>query len=68
MEDVTSGRPPETAPADPPFDLQDALLAAGIAFAEIACLLIWWPSALILAAVFCLGFALLIERSKKKKR
>lgn len=48
------------------FDLQDTLLLAGIVFAELAAWVIWWPSSLLLAAVFCFGFAYLIERAKKR--
>lgn len=48
------------------FDLQDGLIVAGIAFAEAAAMVIWWPASLILAALFCLGFAIMIELSKSK--
>jgi hypothetical protein len=68
IEDVTHGRLPKPAPADPRFDLQDFLLAAGIAFAEAAALVTWWPAALIIAAAFCLGFTLLIEIEKRRER
>lgn len=48
------------------FDLQDGLIVAGIACAEAAAIVIWWPASLVVAALFCLGFALMIERSKSK--
>jgi hypothetical protein len=51
------------------LDLQDILIVAGIVCAEAAAAVIWWPAALILAALFCFGFAYLIEvaRAKEKK-
>lgn len=64
IEDVTK---PEgiLVPAEPSgMDLQDGLLIAGVAFSEIAAIVIWWPSALILASLWCLGFAYMIERTE----
>ena len=49
------------------IDLQDCLLVLGIASGETACAVIWWPSSLILACLFCFTFAWLIERAKKAK-
>jgi hypothetical protein len=46
----------------PRVDLQDFLLIGGIGFLEVSAWVIWWPSALILAGLFCFGFAYLIER------
>jgi hypothetical protein len=45
-------------------DLQDVLLICGIALLEIAAAAIWWPSALILGGLLCLGFVCLIEHKK----
>jgi hypothetical protein len=54
------------APAEPKnLDLQDWLLIGGICFSEGAAVVIWWPASLVLASVWCLLFAWLIERSKK---
>lgn len=50
------------------IDLQDCLLLAGIISGEAAAIVIWWPSSLILAALFAFGFAYLIEKAKKAKR
>ena len=63
IEDATKPRGVLVA-AVKQFDLQDALLLAGIVFWEIAAAVIWWPSALVLAGAFCLGFAILIEKTK----
>lgn len=60
-------KPDLVVTVDTSLDLQDWLLIGGAAAAEAAALAIWWPSALIVAAVFCLGFAYLIERDKKHK-
>ena len=46
------------------LDLQDCLLVGGVGFLEASALVIWWPSALILAGVFCFSFVLLIERER----
>ncbi len=46
-------------------DLQDYLIVAGMFSGETAAAVIWWPASIILAAVFCFGFAYLIERAKK---
>jgi hypothetical protein len=46
------------------IDLQDCLLALGIVAGETAAAVIWLPAALILAMLFCFGFAYLIEKSK----
>ena len=62
------GRPVPAVQAPESLDLQDVLLIAGIAFAESGALVIWWPSALILAALFCFGFAYLLARGSKAKR
>lgn len=62
------GRPqPRSVPVPSGIDLQDYLLIGGIVTGEGACAVIWWPSALILACMFCFTFAWLIERSKKAK-
>lgn len=61
------GRPAaalQSAPSQD-IDLQDVLLFAGIISAETAGIVIWWPSAFILAAIFCFGFAYMIERTKR---
>ena len=50
------------------FDLQDALLAGGIALGEVAAWVIWWPAALILGCLFCFGFAYMIEIAKSKEK
>lgn len=68
IEDVTAGKPAAPVQVEEKFDLQDGLVLGGIGFAEAAALVIWWPASLILAAVFCLGFALMIELSKKSER
>jgi hypothetical protein len=61
------GRPvPQPRPVPSAVDLQDYLLMGGIVTGEGACIAIWWPAALILAALFCFTFAWLIERSKVK--
>lgn len=69
IEDAdTSGRV-KLAPAPSPpggLDLQDWMMLCGLAFWEVAALVIWWPAALLLAGCFCLGFSVLIERSKAK--
>ena len=62
------GRPAPPVKAPESWDLQDGLLIAGIVFAEAAALVIWWPSALILAALFCFGFAYLLAHGSKAKR
>jgi hypothetical protein len=62
------GRPAPAVQAPESWDLQDGLLIAGIVFAESGALVIWWPSALILAALFCFGFAYLLARGSKAKR
>jgi hypothetical protein len=63
------GRPQPAPPrVESRMDLQDYLLIAGVVFAEAAALVIWWPAALILAAMLCFGFALLIEKSKSRKK
>lgn len=64
---------PIAAPKQPSprrFDLQDALIAVGILTGETAALVIWWPAALILACLFCFGFAYMIEiaRAKEQKK
>lgn len=62
--------PPEQGGGIPPissWDLQDWLLVVGILCLEGAAGVIWWPSALILAGLFCLSFAFLIERERKNK-
>lgn len=65
IEDATSQ--PERVPAPKParLDVQDGLLIMGIGCWEAAAIVIWWPAALILAGLFCLGFAFLIERATK---
>lgn len=50
------------------FDLQDALLINGVLCGEIAAAIIWWPAAFILASLFSLGFAYLIEKSRMKDK
>ena len=62
------GKPALPPPPPPPsgLDLQDGLILGGIAAGETAALVIWWPAALILACLFCFGFAWLIELEKKK--
>jgi hypothetical protein len=62
------GRPAPAVQALESWDLQDGLLIAGMVFAESGALVIWWPSALILAALFCFGFAYLLARGSKAKR
>ena len=63
------GKPPREAPrAESRVDLQDTLVLSGILCGEAAAAVIWWPSALVLAALFCFAFAYLIERSKPKER
>jgi len=49
------------------LDLQDWLLMGGVGFLEASALVIWWPSALILAGLFCFSFVLLIERNRGAK-
>lgn len=65
IEDAASA--PEAAPGPevkaPAVDLQDCLLIAGVVFFEAAALVIWWPSALILAGIFCFVFVALIQRT-----
>lgn len=58
--------PPSTDASSPPapFGLEDGLLTAGVLFAEVAAVVIWWPSALILAAVFCFLAVFFIVRMK----
>jgi hypothetical protein len=63
---IEDGAKPPKPPVEDGFDLQDGLILAGVAFAELAAALIWWKAAIILAAIFCLGFAWLIERAKSK--
>lgn len=60
--------PSRDDPAAPALDLQDALILTGVACGELAAAVIWWPSALILAFVFCFVFAYLIERAKSKEK
>jgi hypothetical protein len=48
------------APAPVGLDLLDFLLAGGVLSAEAAAAIIWWPAVLILAALFCFGWAYLI--------
>ena len=64
-----NGKPvPVKKPEKPSeVDLQDRLLVAGILLGEVAALVIWWPSALILGCLFCFGFAYLIEQAKAKE-
>lgn len=47
------------------LDLQDWLLFGGVAFSEGFLAVVWWPSALALAAAWCIVFVILIERSKR---
>jgi len=47
------------------WDLQDALLILGVLLLEAAAAAIWWPAALILGGLLSLGFAWLIEKSKR---
>lgn len=67
---VEHGNPAPVAPPSPDasFDIQDWLIGIGITSGECAAVAIWWPSALILAMVFCFGFAWLIERSKVSEK
>jgi len=62
------GRPAPAVHAPDSWDLQDALLIAGIVFGEAAAAVIWWPASLILASLFCFGFAYLLARGSKAKR
>lgn len=48
------------------FDLQDGLLISGVITGEAASIVIWWPSALILASLLSFVFWYLIEKSKRK--
>ncbi|HXI92977.1 MAG TPA: hypothetical protein VNO24_23475 [Blastocatellia bacterium] len=66
-EDAPEKPPVLTSSESQSFDLQDGLLIAGILSLEAAAIVIWWPSALILAGLFALGFVFLMERAKKKK-
>lgn len=68
IEDAGLPAEPEAPAADRSVDLQDILLASGILFLEAAASVIWWPAALILAGLFCLGFAFLIERDRAKRK
>jgi hypothetical protein len=47
--------------------LQLCLLGAGVLFSEVAAVVIWWPAALVLAALFCFGFSVLIARATRIK-
>lgn len=49
------------------FDLQDALLALGIALLAGGVAAIYWPAALILGGVIALLMVALIERAKHGK-
>lgn len=42
------------------------MLALGIASAEAAAYVIWWPAALILLSLFCFASVYLIELEKKR--
>lgn len=48
------------------LDAEDAMLALGIASAEAAAYVIWWPAALILLSLFCFASVYLIELEKKR--
>jgi hypothetical protein len=48
------------------WELQDTLVVCCVGFLEAAAVVIWWPSALVLAGLLCGGFAITIERAKKK--
>lgn len=61
------GKPPVAEIPQPNgWDLQDGLICLGITCGEAAAWVIWWPAALILAAVFAFVFAYLIEISRSK--
>jgi len=62
------GRPALAVKAPESWDLQDGLLIGGILFGEAAAVVIWWPASLILASLFCFGFAYLLARGSKTKR
>jgi hypothetical protein len=49
------------------FDLQDSLLLTGVLSLETGVAAIYWPAALILLGLLCLGGVLLIERARKAK-
>jgi hypothetical protein len=55
---------PKPEAPDSTFDLEDALLVAGILFLEAGSYFIWRVLPLILAGSFCLAFLYLIERAK----
>jgi hypothetical protein len=58
---------PKPEATDAHFDLQDALLAAGVIFLEIAAVVIWWPGALILGGAFSFAFVWMIEIDRAKR-
>ncbi len=60
---AVAANPKPEAP-DSTFDLQDALLIAGILFLEAGSYFIWKVLPLILGGSFCLTFLYLIERAK----
>lgn len=68
IEDAGGGpdTPPAAADNGAVFDLQDTLLLGGLVFSELGAAVIWWPAALLLAAIYCFGFAWMIERAKSK--
>lgn len=60
------GRPKPTLVRAPNERIDsDWLIVAGIAFCEAGSAVIWWPSSLVLAGLFCFGYWLLLQRSKK---